>query len=750
EVKPEWTSIPYGVPMVNQRFHVLDDHLAPRPEWVPGQLHIGGIGLAKGYWEDAEKTAASFITHPRTGERLYRTGDLGRYLPDGNIEFLGREDFQVKVQGHRIELGEIESVMEQHPAVRNAAAAAVGERNARRLVAYVTLNEGAPGVPAAAARRPEPAAQLARTLESLRQARLADSPLPKYRYPSARTLYPVQAYVAVPDGIDRIPGGTYYYDPRGHRLVRVAGPLPAGVQPDAAGPAVFLVARLEAIAPIYRGLSPDFCLIEAGYIQVLLAAAAAEQGLALTPAAIASPEGLQRHLGLDEGHVPLQCLRLASAGAAPQADGAGRTAWEAMASVLSRHAADTVAMDEVARLEFELGEPGLRPARPDDVAVELGAAEPAVDELRYRSSDRDFLRGPIPIADFQAFLDALSDELPASLAGVASPADALAVALHVAADAIEGLAPGGYRYDVRGRQLSPVSAEAFPAEAHAEHNREVFARSGFSLFLCAPSAESGRDAALLLAGGVGQALMTAGPALGIGLCPIGSLEFDPVRPLLGVDGGALFLHAFVGGRIPPRTRPAPRAAAPEVAGGSVSVLAGADEVVESVRQLLASKLPEYMVPRRIVALDAFPLSSNGKVDRKALPQLEDLEAPVWTAPRNPVEERFSEIWQELLGVERVGVQDSFFALGGDSVKGIQFLARAREAGYEIDVRHFFQNPRIASLAQLVAPQGVEGAAGEAAGAAALTPVVADDELTQEELEQLIAEFGDIFDEDPIA
>ncbi|MDB4947620.1 MAG: blmIV, partial [Gemmatimonadetes bacterium] len=134
EVRPEWTSIPYGVPMVNQRFHVLDERLAPRPEWVPGQLHIGGVGLAKGYWEDAEKTAASFITHPQTGERLYRTGDLGRYLADGTIEFLGREDFQVKVQGHRIELGEIESVLEQHPAVRNAVAAAVGERNERRLV----------------------------------------------------------------------------------------------------------------------------------------------------------------------------------------------------------------------------------------------------------------------------------------------------------------------------------------------------------------------------------------------------------------------------------------------------------------------------------------------------------------------------------------------------------------------------------------------------------------------------------------
>jgi hypothetical protein len=84
---------------------------------VPGHIYIGGIGVALGYWRDDEKTARSFITHPATGERLYRTGDLGRYLPDGNIEFLGREDAQVKIRGFRVEVGEIESHLQQHPAV---------------------------------------------------------------------------------------------------------------------------------------------------------------------------------------------------------------------------------------------------------------------------------------------------------------------------------------------------------------------------------------------------------------------------------------------------------------------------------------------------------------------------------------------------------------------------------------------------------------------------------------------------------
>ncbi|MEV4820401.1 amino acid adenylation domain-containing protein [Micromonospora sp. NPDC049274] len=138
EVPSDWTSIPYGRPMRNQTFHVLDDAMRPRPTGVPGQLYIGGVGVARGYLRDEARTAASFVVHPETGERLYRTGDLGRFLPSGEIEFLGREDFQVKVQGYRIELGEIEAALAQHPGVRGAVVVAQGEpRGAKRLVAFV-------------------------------------------------------------------------------------------------------------------------------------------------------------------------------------------------------------------------------------------------------------------------------------------------------------------------------------------------------------------------------------------------------------------------------------------------------------------------------------------------------------------------------------------------------------------------------------------------------------------------------------
>lgn len=145
EVDPAWPSIPYGTPMLNQRFHVLSEAFQPCPAWVPGQLYIAGTGLARGYLGDDAKTRAAFVRHPATGERLYRTGDLGRYLPDGTIEFLGREDFQVKVQGYRIELGEIETALLRIPGVRAAAVTAPDARHeAKRLIGYAVADDDHP------------------------------------------------------------------------------------------------------------------------------------------------------------------------------------------------------------------------------------------------------------------------------------------------------------------------------------------------------------------------------------------------------------------------------------------------------------------------------------------------------------------------------------------------------------------------------------------------------------------------------
>ena len=142
ETLPDWaTSAPIGRPISNVQIYILDKNLRPVPTGVPGEICVGGIGLARGYRNRPDLTAEKFVPNPfatRPGQRLYRTGDLGRFLPDGRIEFLGRVDDQVKVRGYRIELGEIEGLLSQHELVSQCAVVVREDRPGdKRLVAYV-------------------------------------------------------------------------------------------------------------------------------------------------------------------------------------------------------------------------------------------------------------------------------------------------------------------------------------------------------------------------------------------------------------------------------------------------------------------------------------------------------------------------------------------------------------------------------------------------------------------------------------
>ncbi len=368
-IDPDWTSIPYGRPLTNQRVYVLNDALQLCPVWVPGELYLGGVGLAVGYWGDSERTASRFITHPRTGERLYRTGDRARYRPEGTLELLGRVDTQVKLHGHRIEPGEIEAVLLQHPHVHAAVVApqqtAAGHRY---LAAYVVprAREAAPaarpaqspdaweklqwrmsqpglrrladtcerialaGPPLSGTEhlarrshrrfRAEPLSPdaCAALLSCLRQYQVDGFPLAKYRYGSAGNLYPVQTYLYLkPRAVDGMESGYYYYDPRAHQLVRISTGSPLEARRfgavnehvfEAAGFAIFLIAQLEAIRPVYGEDSTRFAALEAGLMTQLLETTAATSGIGLCQVGGFDSDGLSAALALDPGHLLLHTI----------------------------------------------------------------------------------------------------------------------------------------------------------------------------------------------------------------------------------------------------------------------------------------------------------------------------------------------------------------------------------------------------------------------------------------------------------
>jgi amino acid adenylation domain-containing protein len=140
------SSVPIGKPISNTDVYVLDGNLQPVPAGVSGELCTGGDGLARGYWNDPELTAERFIPHPyskRPGARLYKTGDLVRHLPDGNVDFISRNDNQIKIRGHRVEPGEIEVRLCEHRAVEQAVVISREQAGEKQLIAYVVIREGA-------------------------------------------------------------------------------------------------------------------------------------------------------------------------------------------------------------------------------------------------------------------------------------------------------------------------------------------------------------------------------------------------------------------------------------------------------------------------------------------------------------------------------------------------------------------------------------------------------------------------------
>jgi amino acid adenylation domain-containing protein len=531
EVDPAWRSIPYGTALRHQRIHVLDGALRPRPNWAVGQLYIGGAGLAQGYWRDERTTAASFVTHPVTSERLYRTGDLGRRLPDGTIEFLGREDGQVKIHGYRVELGEIEAALEGHPAVQAAAVRLLGAAQGdKRLAAYLVLAAGSPGEEA-----------LIRHLSAT---------LPGYMVPASYTC------------LDALPLSANGKVDRNRLPEPAAGtgrpaPVPALAGPDEER----LVAAVERILG-GEPVAPDANLLRLGATSIdivrICNVLQAELGFRPRLAQFMRQPTLADLLDMYRAHL----RERSAAEAAPAAggpDGGG------------------LVDDPVARATFKARGEGRRVVGHDATTVALsGPADPAAARryTGYRSVRR-FAPVPVDVRDLGALLACLSPREVAGAAkylyGSAGAAYPVQTYLYVKPGRVAGVPGGAHYYDPhrhrlvqlgRDRVLDPDAYDYFV-------NRPVFESGAFALFLVAEMAAieplyGGQSLGFcqLEAGAMAQLLTMVAVEHGLGLCGIGSVEPAAVAALLELGPTHQPIYSMVGGARPAGAADPPVGAAP--------------------------------------------------------------------------------------------------------------------------------------------------------------------------------------------
>jgi amino acid adenylation domain-containing protein len=679
-VEATWKSIPYGRPMLNQRFYVLNTALEPCPTWVPGDLYIGGVGLARAYWRDAEKTAASFLYHPRTNERLYRSGDLGRFLPDGNIEFLGRSDFQVKIRGYRIELGEIEAALRQHPAVQDCIVVARADgQQEKRLVAYI--------------------------VEQSEETDLQDMQVDRWRlvYDEiyARTLGQASLEQAA-----LFSGWNSAYTNEPISQEEMVEWVDATVE------------RLQALK------LTDVLEIGCG------------SGLLLSRLAPLS----QNYQATDISHQALQVIRR-------QIQEAGQTFAHVTLlqrqahdfSGLAEQAFDTLIMNSVIQyfpgIEYLLMvlEQALTRVRPGGVLF-LGDIRNAALEDLYRFAV-ELYRAPQDLSCAQL---ATRLHTPGSRDEELAVDPAFFLALQARCPAIarvEILQKRGsyhneltqFRYDVLLHVGEPVAlsepewldwqeqalslqrvrqilAEQQPAALCLAHvpNARLFPLLQAEALLRQISATVGELRDQMQAGGVEPEDMVQ---LARGTSYTVTLTWAGAGQQSGYN--VIFQDPQ---RLPQALaeRPAPRelAVRPWRAYGNDPLhQMTAHYLPARLHSFLEQKLPAYMLPAAFVVLETFPLTTNGKIDRRALPapdQVVHAASRDDSGPRTEIEATLAEIWGQILGLETVGISENFFDLGGHSLLATQIVTRVRDIfEIELPLAALFRGATVADLAAVI-------------------------------------------------
>lgn len=667
-----WKSIPYGKPMVNQTLHVLNSSMEPCPEWVPGELYIGGIGLAQCYWRDEEKTNASFFKHPRTGERLYRTGDLAHYLPDGNLEFLGREDFQVKIGGYRIELGEIEAALLQYPGVEAAVVSAVGEtREHKRLVAYIIAAE----TRTADIFKVEETEEHAATWNSLlRSGFIATNGPPASPETSAgdelyrrymnnlTNAYSAEALARL--GVFSTPGESYSLDQ--------------------------LMFKTNITEPYRKWLLRCLhFLVDDGRLK--------RDGERFT-----NTERLNAHSSqaiLDEIGKVVQSL-----------DGGAASTLQPFISLYSRvgnnlpsivtggmHQAELIFAEGDSEFAEKIYDKGFEHCY-------RGAAEVFQHILELHNGAKlDILEVGAGVGSLTSYLLPLLDDERATycytdisnffISAARKKFSSYDFVSYALLDLEQNLQVQGYNehsFDIV--VAADVLHDTRNVRETLRNLRTLLAAGGILLFVEHTKFEPRHNLDMGLAQGFDR---------------FEDYELRKLHPLLTLPQWWDVLRETGFAQYGEVSSSATSHSQRLIIAQSAAFVSSFND--DALKQFLKGKLPEYMLPSDFILLDALPLTANGKVDRKALPLPKSKESstkPALTHSSNPIEEMLGVLWSKILDIGAPHRLDNFFELGGDSLLATQLTSQVRNLlKVELPLSAIFEFPTIGGLAARIAEVG---------------------------------------------